>query len=180
MLYNLIIFIILAVAISLSTCCPTSSVELLSLSNYVGTAELQRSPLQVTVNVTTTRGLVFQPALIAQVLKNKHGVLPEPNGCNGFYNFTSQNTGLDTICPWSYQCDFDPQRIPAFIFHAHCDSSSPKGGLWQGYCEEVYYPITYMTTESCNPLTPSQDRNWTLTTRLVSASCNLRQTSLNH
>lgn len=176
MSYNLsILFIALTAAMSLSMCCPITCAEVPNLVQYLQTSEVQRTPLQVKVNVSTTRGLAFQPNLIPQDLKNKDGALSKPNGCSGFYHFTSKQTGVDTVCPWSYQCDFDPQRIPAFLFHARCNSTSPTENMWEGYCEEVYYPISYMRTESCDPLAASQEKAWSLVTSLVPVSCNLRR-----
>ena len=170
---SLSFLLIVTMTISFCMCCPIGCTELPTLRSYLTTAEDQHAPLQVRVNVSTTSGTVFQPQLIQQVLTHRNGILPQPNGCSGFFNFTSRQTGVDTVCPWRYTCDFDPQRIPAFMFHATCDSASPRGNMWRGLCDEVYAPVSYLRTESCYPLAAAQDRAWSVITSLVPVACNL-------
>lgn len=133
--------------------------------------------VELDVNISTTKGHAFRPegflpALYTENMMNTKTL--STNGCDGFYNFTSETIGANTVCPWSYQCDYNPQRIPAFLFHARCDSASPVGNPGPGYCNEVYYLVSYVTTQSCNPLDESSAAEiWTLGSKLLPVACNL-------
>lgn len=133
--------------------------------------------LQLAVNISTTTGLTFRPNVFKPIFQahNMDGTSPTVNGCEGFYNFTSQSAGLETPCPWRYECDYNPQRIPAFMFHAHCNSPTPRGGHTEEYCDEVHYPVSYIKTTSCDPLEDNLSSNvWTLETIVLPITCNLR------
>ncbi len=140
---------------------------------------LDTSNLQLSVNISTTRGHAFRPQGFPPALfsKNMDGPTLSSNGCEGKYNFTSSDTGVETPCPWSYQCDYDPQRIPAFIFHAHCDSATPQGEEFRDtsmVCNEVHYPVSYVMTESCDTLEDGLDGEWNFKTSILPVACNLR------
>ncbi len=162
----------LAAVLGFSMCCPIGCLSLPEDTiTYIKTALERRTPLQATVNVTTTRGYNFRPQTISYEI-GRADEQQEVSGCP--YNFTSSDTGVETPCPWSYQCDFDPQRIPAFIFHAHCDSATPQGDVMHGFCDEVYYPVNYIKTESCDPLGNSDGVEWKLDSKIIPVSCNLQ------
>lgn len=60
-------------------------------------------------------------------------------------------------CPWYYVCDYNPQRIPPFIYHAKCNSTAliDLGNNDLRRCTEVYTMFFYLLTESCDPLAAS-------------------------
>lgn len=156
-------------------CCPIGCTELPNIQAYTSTARRQQTPLQARVNVSTRSGLTFQPQLIPiEIDTAEQAPLPSANGCEGYFNFTSRNTGVETPCPWTYQCDYNPQRIPAFFFHAHCVSATPQGS--SGICVEVHYPVSYLTTESCDPFGDDKTTEWRLSTKVVPISCSLEVT----
>ena len=171
-----IAFAALATAIGLSVCCPIGEcTQLPNINSYIITAlSHYAAPLQASVNVSTEIDLVFQPHRFPIETRNANNILREANGCEGVFNFTSHSVGVESPCPWRYKCDFNPQRIPAFIFHASCESPNPQGNQWDGFCDEVYYPISYLTTRSCDPLQDSE-KEWELAAGIVPISCNLQR-----
>ena len=171
-------FAALATAISLSVCCPTGQcIDLPNLSTYFTTAITQHSVLQTRVNISTTKrmDLGFHPQFFEDESQNKNNILPvASNDCDSIFNVTSGSVGVDTPCPWTYQCDYDPQRIPAVIFRAKCDSEIPRPGVeWNSVCDEVFYPISYIKTESCDPL--ESNTEWNLVTSVLPISCNVKR-----
>ena len=175
------VFAALATAISLSICCPIGQcTQLPNINNYFFSAlSHETALLQAQVNVSTTLGLLFQPQHFPEDTSNIDHLLPAANGCEGkdTLNFTSRDVGVESPCPWRYKCDYNPQRIPAFIFHASCERATPQGDQWRGVCAEVYYPISYLETRSCDPLQESStaDSEWNLAVGIVPISCNLQQ-----
>jgi hypothetical protein len=170
-----IAFAALVTVIGISVCCPISEcTQLPTIRSYLTSALYSHpNPLQTTVNVSTQIDLIFQPQRFPVETQNANNILSEANGCEGvFNNFTSHSVGVESPCPWSYKCDYNPQRIPAFIFHATCKSPDPQGS--EGFCEEVYYPISYLTTRSCDPLEDSGNEEWELAAGIVPISCNLQ------
>ena len=179
-----ITFAALAAAISLSVCCPIGEcTQLPNIDSYISTALYHHAtPLQARVNVSTDIDLVFRPRRFPVEIQNANNILQEANGCEGNFNFTSHTVGVETPCPWRYECDYNPQRIPAFIFHASCKNPdptpNPQGNEWDGFCKEVYYPISYLTTRSCDPLQDNtEDAEWELVAGIIPISCNLQRFS---
>ena len=170
------VFAALATAISLSMCCPIGQCAELPIASYFQRAR-HHSPLQGRVNVSTTENPAFHPQNFLSNIQNAAGNTVQTNGCEGFFNHSSSDAGVDTPCPWRYQCDYNPQRIPALIFSARCDSATPQGSAGEGdaVCDEVHYPITYIMTTSCNPLEEMEDTEWKLVTSVIPVSCNLQR-----
>lgn len=174
-----LVFTALSVVISFSVCCPIGCTQLPNIKTYLINA-LQRpdSILQARVNVSTTKGLTFDPQRVSVAISEPESTASsQPNKCEGHFNFTSQSAGVETLCPWTYECDYNPRRVPAFMFHARCNSASPLGDPTRGYCDEVYYPVSYIQAESCDPLGDSNVTDWQLITSFISVSCNLRNSA---
>lgn len=165
--------------IATSSACPIGDTSGCNQLPNVTTYTLQtenKGLIALTVNISTTKGHAFRPEGFLPILYTKNMMdtkNPSTNGCDSFYNFTSKTIGMDTVCPWSYKCDYDPLRIPPFLFHARCDSSSPVGNPGPGYCDEVYYLVSYLTTQSCDPLEESSGEAWQLRSELLPVACNL-------
>jgi hypothetical protein len=167
-----ILFLLLA-PLHFSTSCPipTGCIHLPDIAQYTLQSQ-NHQLLQITTNISTSKGYNFRPQAVQPTLHATNMNMGQPitsNGCEGIFNFTSHNISIESPCPWSYKCDYNPQRIPAFIFHATCKSPDPQGS--EGFCEEVYYPIFYLTTRSCDPL---EDSEWSLETTFLPVACNLR------
>ena len=175
--------LILLAAIITSNSCPIGDIsgcnKLPNVTNYTLQTEHKRL-MQLNVSISTTKGHAFRPEGFLPMLytMNKMNTkTPSANGCEGFYNFTSKTIGVDTVCPWSYQCDYDPMRIPPFLFLARCESSSPMGNQGPGYCDEVYYIVSYVTTQSCDHLNDRSGEAWQLGSKLLPVACNLNSDS---
>lgn len=175
------LFAALATVIGFSICCPTGQcTELPNIDSYLS----HRGPLQAKVNISTTTAhdLTFRPNFFEDLISQEHirtyQSTPEVNGCEAMYNFTSQSVGVESPCPWRYLCDYNPQRIPAFIFHAHCDDVIPQGREWinreDRICKEVYYPVSFITTTSCDPLENTESTVWRHATTTIPVSCDLQ------
>lgn len=161
---------------------PTSTgcSNLTNISQYIRESP-QQELLQLAVNISTTQGQTFRPQLFQLTLSAAnmmHVRTPVIDGCAGMFNYTSQSAGVDSPCPWRYQCDYNPQRIPAFFFSARCNSATPQGSGLSGVCEEVHYPINYIMTGSCDPLGDSLNNEWSLQTTVLPVSCNLQDGSV--
>ena len=110
----------------------------------------------------TSEELAFNPMQIPDVLASETITNDLNPGCSS-RNFTITDR---VVCPFIYHCDYNPQRIPPYIFHARCISSEVSDGQ---KCREVFYPVTTLTTESCDPI--GSEEVWQLKTVLVAASC---------
>ena len=171
------LFLALATAVGLSMCCPIGQcVELPSPFTYFSAAQGHNSPLQARVNISTRTNPVFQPQTFQSDIRiAEHNLPVVANGCNDIFNITSSDTGIDTPCPWQYQCDYNPQRIPAMIFTARCDDIIPQGSTnEEEVCGEVYYPVTYITTTSCDPIEEIESAEWSLVTEVLPVACSLQ------
>lgn len=122
----------------------------------------------VTAQVHINRDhIVFRPNLIKNYLTNpSHN--EQPNGrCEGFqpFNITgaSNNVIANTICPWKYECDFDPHRLPATLFYAKCLHSTVNVNQNVYDCTEVFSTMYTIQTSSCDPLS-SSTQEWTMKT----------------
>ena len=140
---------------------------------------LNNQLLQLSLNISTTNGHTFRPQGVQPTLYTENmnmGSQHTHNGCDNIFNFTSRDVGVESPCPWRYKCDYNPQRIPAFIFHASCERATPQGDQQRGVCEEVHYPISYIMTRSCDPFN-SEDVEWLLETTTLPVVCNLKDTA---
>ena len=69
----------------------------------------------------------------------------------------------DEACSWTYQCDYDKNRLPLYLWKASCGSDS----------ETVYYPIPVLKrNDSCN-----SQPTWQLVMEKVPVGCSCRNRS---
>jgi len=143
-----------------------------NMTTYTRSSETSGS-IELSVNISTSKGHTFRPEAFLPALYTEHMMSSRlsANGCDGFFNFSSEDVGYHGACPWNYQCDYNPQRVPAFLFNAHCSSDNPLTG-GAGYCKEVYTLVSTMTTESCDPL-EEDDAQWQLESKLLPVACTL-------
>ena len=79
-------------------------------------------------------------------------------GCSQYFGI--EEYGYDEhllACPWKYQCDYDQNRIPQYLWIAHCNQTTSV---------TVNYPVPVLERESCNSLSP-----WTLVMKDVAVAC---------
>ena len=60
-------------------------------------------------------------------------------------------------CSWTYQCDYNQNRIPQYLWRADCDSNTSV---------TVNYTVPVLKRESCNPLS-----QWQLVIEEVPVAC---------
>ena len=96
----------------------------------------------------TARSMLKNPPDAASVMAN--------GNCQGYQTFNNSNINdrniQNAICPWKYECDFDPQRIPAVLFYDKCIDRTANVNSREYICKEVYYPVNTIRTSSCDPL----------------------------
>ena len=64
---------------------------------------------------------------------------------------------VDEQCFWKYECDYDNNRLPLYIWKALCNSGS----------ETIYYPVPVLKrNDSCNP-----QPTWKLVMEKVPVGC---------
>lgn len=61
----------------------------------------------------------------------------------------STDVSKNSLCSWQYQCDFDPKRVPAFIFTAEVQSGNMihtvVGRHQRQYqCKPIYMPVNVL------------------------------------
>ena len=70
----------------------------------------------------------------------------------------SQKLQVDGTCSWTYQCDYDKNRLPLYLWRASCDSSTS---------ETIYYTVPVLKcSDSCNP-----QPTWQLVMEKVPVGC---------
>ena len=66
-------------------------------------------------------------------------------------------TDANLQCPWTYQCDYDKNRIPQYLWKADCNHTTS---------ETIYYPVPVLKRDSC-----SQQSDWELVIEKVPVAC---------
>ena len=67
---------------------------------------------------------------------------------------------VDGACSWTYQCDYNKNRLPLYMWRASCASES----------ETIYYPVPVLKrSDSCNP-----KPTWELVMEKVPVGCSCR------
>ena len=71
-----------------------------------------------------------------------------------------ENMEVGGACSWKYQCDYDKNRLPLYIWRASCSNDS----------ETIYYPVPVLKrSDSCNP-----QPTWQLVMEKVPVGCSCR------
>jgi hypothetical protein len=61
------------------------------------------------------------------------------------------------VCTWTYECDYDKNRLPLYIWRASCGSES----------QTIYYPVPVLKrSDACNP-----QPTWQLVMEKVPVGC---------
>ena len=84
---------------------------------------------------------------------------------------TSLNIG-DTLCTWTYECDYDQQRLPAFMFHANCSSTwhlDETNTADPRKCQPINHPILVLRTTGTDQF--DKDGEWTWVQESVTVGC---------
>ena len=149
--------------------CPSLPQESLSYLQHV---QALRTSNDFSLNLNASHAdRAFRTLSVEEVREGSLGNISA--GCSGNVEYTTVVDGktgsaLSLTCPHTFLCDYNPQRVPAHVYHARCNSSSRS--LSDGSkCQEVFYPVVTMTTESCDPL--NDETTWQLKTEQVAVSC---------
>lgn len=162
-------FTILILLLGLSSSCPIGHGCLLPSYSELANGKADRDlSYNITAEVNIDKeSSVFRPNTIKTMLKNPPVSRSiRANGhCQGYQSFSNSEVAsyhLQTaICPWRYECDYDPQRIPATLFYVNCTNRTVTVNGIHYRCREVYYPVNTIRTSSCVPLQNStQDWEW--------------------
>lgn len=98
------------------------------------------------------------------------GYLDDPSNPNQ-QRPSSADISNTLICPWTYRCDYNPRRYPAYILHADCQPSTSEAHD----CTQISYPVPVLRSDTgCNHTSP--DATWKLTYEIVSVGCSPTQT----
>ena len=92
------------------------------------------------------------------------------NSCLEPMETTETHLSRSVLCPWTYECDHDPARFPAYILHAHC-SSEPEVEVHGTFhkCQPITYPLNVVRFVGCSPDTDMEQ--WELTEQIVNVGC---------
>lgn len=88
---------------------------------------------------------------------------------------TQNDISRHAICPWTYKCDHDPARFPAYIVHAHCSSEleevqyTDSDGRHQCQCRPMTYPLKVLRFVGCDPDTDTEQ--WEMSEQIVNVGC---------
>lgn len=158
------------ILLRLSSSCPIGPGCLLLSYNELANGKADRDlnhNITAEVNIDKENS-VFRPNAVKTMLKNPPDYRSvRANGhCHGYQTFSNNEVSsyyLQTaICPWRYECDYDPQRMPATLFYVKCTNRTVTTAPERHYnCREVYYPVNTIRTSSCDPLRNStQEWEW--------------------
>ena len=160
----------LFVLLGFTSCCPIGpSCTLPSYQELASGKVYGDLTYNITAEVNIDRqSKLFRPNTVSNLITNPPDALHavRPNGyCQGFVSFNNsefRDTYIQgALCPWKYECDYDPQRLPATLFYAKCLSNSVTVDQRVYLCREIYHPISTIKTRSCDPLSNStQEWEW--------------------
>ena len=162
-------YVLLATALCnlLVQACPIgSSTECLQECHAYKEAKNATSPAYLNVNATLS-DFLNNPDEFNQQLGTDYE-LDSISGVQGqaCYHESNAEVGckeyieVDGTCSWTYQCDYDKNRLPLYIWRASCGSDS----------ETIYYPVPVLKrSDSCNP-----QPTWQLVMEKVPVGCSCR------
>lgn len=131
---------------------------------------LTKPYLSIGVNISLPKAASTKHWEFRALLRNAHlRKLPPNEVCNE--HIPSHAQQFQQACGWSYRCDYNPHRFPAYVFQAHCtnDLWGPSGSSEASFCQRVFYPVPMLYSSGCNPLTSK--KNWTWKQEMVSVAC---------
>ena len=146
---------------------PGACNNLPDIATYGSTIAHNPPNLNTTVGISHTNVQFSFAALRNDLINPQPTVLQDNCTGNAGRHFSAYNTSR---CPWYYVCDYNPQRIPPFIYHAKCNTTEPANTDDRRVCTEVYSLFFYLTTESCVPLASSETQ-WTGQSTYIPVAC---------
>ena len=130
-----------------------------------------KTHLHIGVNVSLKEAVLNDGSLFKQLLLKRHQYyLTEEGKCREGDHITHHAQYHGQVCPWEYRCDYNPRRVPAYVYQAQCSRE-----YWLAVdrtlhkCREVYYPVTTLHTEECNPVETTTSWEWRV--EMVAVAC---------
>ena len=130
-------------------------------------AKAATSPVYLNVNATLS-DFTNIPDKFNQKLGTHYELDSMPNITGqACYKLSNQEVGckelmeVDKACSWYYQCDYDQNRLPLYIWRASCSSES----------QTIYYTVPVLKRrDACNP-----QPTWQLVMEKVSVGCKCKE-----
>ena len=82
-------------------------------------------------------------------------------------NTTTLSNSSQFLCQWTYECDYDAGRIPAFLHHAKCNSGTILHDKYQ--CKPVSTSIKVIRLKGCTADSDTED--WSVEDYVISTAC---------
>ena len=108
---------------------------------------------QVTVNVTF-QGKEESLKLLTEGHENSYGSL---------------SSSRRSICNWTLKLDYDPKRIPPFIYHSVCSYQTLRINNIKYQCKTIRNPMSVLSLQGCSER--GNKEIWTLTSYSVNMGC---------
>ena len=149
----------------LSSCNDTT--DMAQLKQDLALSHFQMMQFTLPVNIryetvaTTWRNLTVLPVRIASHPDEVPCENWDRSGTDHAYNPSN------SLCGWSYKCNYDPGRLPHYMFTAECNEST-KITIESSnyYCRPVIRPIKVLRFAGCHP-----HETWNLENVLISVGC---------
>jgi hypothetical protein len=77
-----------------------------------------------------------------------------------------------SICSWTYECDYDPRRIPSHIYHSVCPGHSEYINEMEYQCKSIRNPIKVLKFKECGEQ-ENTTSTWAMTDYIVRVGCTL-------
>ena len=78
-------------------------------------------------------------------------------------------TSYRSLCGWTYESDYDPKRIPPFIYHSVCSDRTLRINNTKYQCKAIRNPMSVLSLQGCSE--QGSKEIWTLTSYSVNVGC---------
>ena len=154
---------LLLVTTKLAACIPFPSNRTQECQAY-NDAKAATSPVYLNVNATLS-DFTNTPDEFNQKLGTDYELegIPDKQKRQACYKTSNQKVGcrdkikVEGACSWDYQCDYDQNRLPLYMWRASCSSES----------QTIYYPVPVLKRRDACSLQPI----WQLVMEKVPVGC---------
>ena len=126
------------------------------ISVYAELSELTNRPLSFK---PTSSSLNYRdyPTLDSGITACYSSAKTNKTGCGHKISVLDHKTQGDLECPWDYQCDYNQNRIPQYLWKAKCRTDNAV---------TVNYTVPVLKREACNSLSP-----WQMVIEYIPVAC---------
>lgn len=86
-----------------------------------------------------------------------------------FPSTTQLSNSSRSLCQWTYECDYDAGRMPAFLHQAKCNSKEFWIDSKRYQCKPIHTSIKVLQLSGCND--DSDTEEWTMADYVISTGC---------